>query len=192
MITGALLVALALLVAAGAVALALAHLRRVRAAIDEDSRLDRAALLRVPAEARFSAVAERARPGSWLGELVDALRAARDDDERVAAANEALGDLARILEAGAAWPGAALRVCVSATLLLAVGAFLLGVPLASLPVCAVGGAGALASAELGRRARRHAERQRTRADDLVAALLPDLAGRHAGPARPSRRRRAWG
>jgi hypothetical protein len=192
MITGALLVAVAVLVAVAAAGLARAQLRRVRAAIDDDARLERAALLRVPAEARLSAVAERARAGSWVCELVDALRGARDDDERVAAANEALGDLARALEAGAGWPGAALRVCVSATLLLAVAAFLFGVPLAALPVCGVGGAGALASAELGRRARRVAERQRGRADDLVAVLLPELAGRHAAPARSGRRRRGGG
>ena len=188
MITGALLVAMALLVAAGSVALALSHHRRVAAPFAGEE-LDRAALLRVPMERRLDVAAQRALPGGWTRALVDAVREAPDDAARIAATNEALGDLALQLEAGAGWAPAALRVGISATLLLAVAAFLVGVPYAALPVCAVGGAGALGAADAGRRARALAARQRERADEIVALLLPDLV-RQAGASQGRRRRRA--
>ncbi|MEJ7728804.1 MAG: hypothetical protein WKG00_06280 [Polyangiaceae bacterium] len=190
MIAGALLAALAVLVALGSAAMARAHLARVGAAFDGHPSLDRSALLRVPLADRAATAASRARPGGWVASLAAELEAARDDDERVVMTNDALGELARALEVGAGWSAAAVRVCLSATLLLAVAAFLLGEPMAALPVCAIGGIGALACAEIGRRARGLATRQRERADALVEVLLPDLAGRgRAAPARPSRRRR---
>lgn len=188
MVTGALL-AIALLVAAGSVALALAHHRRVAAPFAGEE-LDRAALLRVPLERRLDVVAGRALPGGWMRVLVDALRDAGDDDAaRVAATNLALGELALQLDGSAAWPGAGLRVGISVTLLLAVAAFLLGVPFVAVPVCGIGGMGALGAVELGRRARAVASRQRERADELVALLVPDLV-RQAGATGGRRRRRS--
>jgi hypothetical protein len=173
------LIAIALLLSTGCVALAGAHLRRVLRSASPDIRALAISLKRLPLPSRAEELARRARPESWERSLAQSLLEAPDEKSRVAAANDALADMDNTLSAGASWPGAAVRVCARASLLLAIIAFLTqrstsGI-LPILAILAIGGAGTLACISIGRRSVREARERREAIDALIATLLGSAA-----------------
>jgi hypothetical protein len=169
------LMSLGLLLAAAAVALAWSHARRVaRATSGEAARLA-SALKRVPEADRVAELHRRSRPGTWEHQLAADVLEATSDAARVALVNEALYDVERDLEVGAAWPAASVRIALSGGLLLALVAyFVTGEIKWSVALLGAAGAGAVASFEAGRTARRAAEAQRKAVDALIAVTLRDL------------------
>jgi len=175
----AVLIAIALVASAACVALAGAHLRRVLRSTSPEVRSLAIALKRLPLPSRAEELARRARPESWEHQFAQAVLEASGDQARIAAANDALADMDNTLSAGASWPGAAVRVCARASLLLAIIAFLTqrstsGI-LPILAILAIGGAGTLACISIGRRSVREARERREAIDALIATLLGSAA-----------------
>jgi hypothetical protein len=140
-----------------------------------------------PADRRRKAVLAELAPGSWAAELRGELEAAQADDERVAAANAALGAFERRLAPFALWPRTAAWLAVASGLmavLLAVWAGGLGAALPPLPLVAVSLLLCLAAC---RRERTERAAQRGHADEVVRLLVGPLYD--AEVALPRRRRR---
>jgi Flp pilus assembly protein TadB len=190
-VTGEVLVAVSVLVTGSAASLAVTHARRVGRATSGRAGKLVGALKKVPATDRADALLRGAEAGTWehrfAGDLVDARR----DELRVQAANEALASLEHALEAGAKWPGAALRIVLFGGWLLVIVAFLLtqNVQIVlAIVVISLLSAGVIFQA--ARRSRELARTQRRDIDALVEVVLGSLARETSE--RPSSRRRRWG
>jgi hypothetical protein len=201
-VVAALLIALAATIAAASSALAFAQVRRIAAACALEPHQTAIALLRVPPGERAAELVRRAPEGSWervigaaLGPSSTGEGSPGDDASRIATVNDVLADVARELEAGAAWPKTAFHLAVLATVLDAVLAFLVGAKPAIPGILCVGALGAVLALEAGRRARRSVAGRRAGIDELVAVLVPPdptsgavRASLGAGATTPSRTR----
>ena len=197
--TGAIFLAPALALGAACVALAWAHVRRVLGAARADLEARALALKRVPAGERVQALIDRSEPGSWEHELAVEVRAAPDEDAKVAAVNLALSEFAHALEQSDRWPATALRIALLGGGVLAFLAFVTepGRLLWPLVVGAIAVFAAVICAQARRTGARHAERQRRAVVALVAATLALPPDAHPpSPARggssPLRRRHRAG
>ncbi len=170
---GALFVVAATLLAGACIALAGGQVARVSRARPSEIDALRSALRRLPFDARAAALAERAQDSGWLRELGEGLRDATSPSTRVAAANDVLGDVARTLDAGAAWPSAAVRLAAFGGLLLVALGLLAdaGAVVVTL-VAGLAGVAAVLAAVAGQRARRASAALREAIDDLVALCAP--------------------
>jgi hypothetical protein len=168
-VTATLIVA-AVLLAAVSSGLSLSYLRRVMSLGALGARDLARSLGRLPIEQRLGEL-ERRAPEGWARELARDLVAAPGEAERVAITNDALADVAHRLDEGAGWPAAGLRISAFGALLVAAIALLVQRMELILPVLAIGGAGALASLEIGRRGRSLAARQREGLDALIETVV---------------------
>ncbi|HVY46997.1 MAG TPA: hypothetical protein VHB21_14015 [Minicystis sp.] len=194
MSAGPFLVAASAALGAGSAALSWAHAIGVIRSTSSDLAGLAAGLKRVPMPERPAALRDRAAEGSWERGFAEELVEAQDERWRVAAANDALSELAHTLEARAAWPNAALRIAAFGALLLGVLGFLLDHDLGwALPILAPGGVAAVLCLEAGRRARAAARARRRDVDALVDVVLGPMAREEAekSEARRRRRRDAW-
>ncbi|MCC6556863.1 MAG: hypothetical protein IT372_28240 [Polyangiaceae bacterium] len=174
--SAALFIALSLVASGACAAASWGHCARIAALTGGDARVLARSLRALPGEARLAELLRRSRPGRWEHRLARAVLDAEGEPARVAAANDLLAEAAHRLEAGAAWPPAAVRLSAFAALLLATLSFLAGAgTVALVAVLAVGAAGAAASAAGGRSGRIAADRQREAIDALVAAAVGPLA-----------------
>jgi hypothetical protein len=184
--------ALTLALSAGSLALAHAHLRRIRRASSLNLRPLEISLKRLPAHDRPRELARRALPNTWEHRLAEDLLQAPTDAARIAAANDALADMELTLAATASWPRAAVRICAFGTMLLAVIAFLLqrsAEPL--LVLLAIGAAAAFACAGIDRKAKGAAREKRESIDALITTLMgtETRSAPDAPSSTPPRRRR---
>lgn len=184
---GVVLVVAAVLLAGACVALAAAHLRDVRRAQPMGLDEARAALRRAPREARAAKLAEIAPPASWLAELGRALSDGGSREARAAAVNDVLGDVARSLDATAAWPSVAVRLSAFGGLLVVVVAVLSRAGVVVVGVDAtVAVAAALVAVRLGSVARAETAALRAAVDDLVGLCVSP--GERAEPTERASRR----
>ena len=133
-----------------------------------------------------------ARPRDLERHLATDSPATSDDAGRIATVNDALSDIAHRLDARSGWPPAALRISLLSGLFLVVLAFVFGRIDLVLPLVAVGGLSTAVSAEIGRRARRVAKRQREAVDALIDVAVQHLTvgariGSETEPRRPRSR-----
>lgn len=178
----AFVIALALALSTACVALAAAHLRRVRRSTSPDLRALAASLKRVAPPSRAEELARRTPPESWEHRLAQSLFEAQTPNARVAAANDALAEIALTLSAGASWPGTAHRICVRGTLLIGLIVFLAQRSAENIvPLLAIGGVGGFACLAIGRLARREAKERREAIDALVAALVAPVVAPAPAP-----------
>jgi hypothetical protein len=183
-------IAASAVVALAAAALAWAQAMRVVGASTVDVAKLAAQLKRAPLPDRPARLAEIAPDGSWERALAVELVEAPNDAARAVTANDALGDLARDLEAGAGWPSAALRIGGLGCVLVAVVTFLVyRDALAALPTLIPGFVGAAACVEAGRRAKAAAKARRRAVDELIDALMGPAAREQALESNARRRRR---
>ena len=192
--TGALLFALALIVAVASVTLASKHGRRALGLKRADLPALATTLERLPDTDRVAALLKNTEPGTWEHELAAEVLAAPDAEARVLSVNLALADVEHTLLGGAAWPPAALRIALLGTLFLAACAFLgdRGRPGWAMGIVGVGAVSALGCVEAGRAGTRRVERQRREIDALVGAAFALPRGRTVPPPPPRRPRRRSG
>lgn len=141
------------------------------ALIAELPRVDRAARLE-----RLTSRLEKEAPGpepTFERRLAEALGEAHTDAARAEAANEALGDLAAILESRAKWSSAALRIVLLGGLLCGALCLIRQEIVGAGIVAGIIVVGAGATAWLGQRATALDKAHRKTADRLVELLLPD-------------------
>jgi type IV secretory pathway TrbD component len=105
--------------------------------------------------------------------LAEGLKDARTDGARAEAANEALGDLAAVLESRAKWSSAALRIVLLGGLLCAALCLIRQEFVSAGIVAGIIAVGAGATAWLGRKASLLDKSHRKTADRLVELLVPD-------------------
>lgn len=186
---GAALVALAAAVAGLAVALSVAHLRRVARALPDDLAGLASTLRRVAPEKRVTELGRLAPEEGWAGSLAGALSRPAGAEARLAALNELLAETERELGERAAWPRAAVRIALFGGIAVAALAVSLhaGVPLL-LTVLLVVALGGSAAAIFGRRAGRIAQKRREDVDALVAVVTGGCAPSRS-PVSPGRRGR---
>ena len=190
---GSYLVGLSAVIAVAATALAWVHAIAVMRAGGGDAAATTAALKRVPLEERPAALLERAAEGSWQKTFAREVIEAPNEAWRVAAANDAISDLAHALEARASWPKAAARVAAAAAFLCAVVAFIGERDLGSAVPSLVPGAVALAACfEASRRANDAARTCRKEMDALVEVVMGPVAREQAEKSDLRRRRRRDG
>lgn len=195
--TGAVFLALAVIVGAGCAALAWSQVRRAAAPTQGNPAALAAALRRLPAETRLRELSSRAERGSWEHQLAVEALDAPDGPARVGVVNLALAEVEHRLGEGAGWPRTGLRLALLAAALLAFIARLVDRDQTtwSLAIAAVGGLAALSCLEARRSAERHAAAQRRAVDDLVVAVFTDGLEAGATPSRRGfggRRRGFWG
>jgi len=170
---GAVLLAVAVLLALGATSLAWRQVRRASATIGGDQL--RLGLKRLPLVERLGELGRRAEPGSWEHQLAVEALAAPDQAAQVAIVNLALADAEHTLSEGAAWPSAGVRIALLGAGLLAAAAYITDADQVRwwLSILAVGCIAALACFEASRSARRHADQRRRGIDELVAITFGD-------------------
>jgi len=182
--------ALAVVVGAGSAALSWFYARRVIGATSGNALALATTLKRVPEHERLAELARRAPPKSWEQQMATEALEAREDDARIAVVNDALSELDHALRLGATWPGAAMRIAVSGTLLLGIVAYISERELGwMLAIFAAGAISAVASLEAQRSARRHVAAQRAAVDALVDAVFGRLSAPAAPPPGARRRRK---
>lgn len=171
-------------VALGAVAMARAELRSVRAAISPTLEENLNRLKRLPLEERREAFSALAMPAPFEVELAEALRAS-SPSMQLGAMNEALVDLDAALSARAHWGTSAVRLlalmgalgCVTSVIRLEIAAAAF--------VLVVTGFGVLATSRMSSASRQLEKSHRKLADGLVDLLSPGL------PERRRRKRDDW-
>jgi len=127
---------------------------------------------------------------TWLHELAAALGDARDDRQRVAAANELLASAEHVLAATERWPPTAAWLCVATTGMGAIAAARAGGMKLLLPVLLLGLLGTAVCLWAQRARRRSVERQRELLDGVVQAMVGPLYDVELVlPVRRSKRRR---
>lgn len=168
---GAVLLGIAVLVAAGATALAWRQVRRASAGPAADELA--LALKRLPLADRLGELARRAEPSSWEHGLAVEAIAAPDRGAQVAAVNLALADLEHTLTEGAAWPRTSGRIALLGTGLLAATAYIADGAQVRwwLSILAIGGVAAFACFEADRSSQRNAAQRRRAVDALVATTF---------------------
>ncbi len=182
-------------VALGASVLAWTHAIACRARVDTGGKLATIAaqLKRVPLEERPAALLERTESGSWENGFARDLVEAPDVAWRVAAANDAVSDLAHALELRAGWPRSAARLAGAASFLLAVVAYIVDHGLDHALAILIPGAVAIAAcAEAGRRATAATRASRKDVDALVEVVMGPIAREQAEKSELRRRRRREG
>lgn len=165
-------VALAVALVIATSALASIQLRGVRRALGQRARDLLREIERTAKEARLGKLAARAEPDTFEAKLAAALDGVEDEAARITVTNEALGDLAFLLESRARWSPAAVRIVLFGALLLVALALIEWSILEACLVMGVGGAGVAIAALLGSRAREIERDQRKIADGFVEALVP--------------------
>jgi hypothetical protein len=176
------LLAAAILLNLACAALAWAQVRRVERATSGQTGALAASLKRAPIDDRAGELARRASPDSWERRLASQWPAAGDPSSRVALVNEALADVEHALDAGRAWPAAAVRIASFGTVLLAAAALLSSAPRWALAIVATGGVGAIFAGLAGKRAESAARAKRAAVDELIEALVGRavVGGRRGG------------
>ncbi len=171
--TGAVFLALAVIVGVGSAALAWSQVRRAAAPTRGNPAALAAALRRLPAETRLRELWRRSERGSWEHALAIEALDTPDEPARVAMVNLALAEVEHALSEGEGWPRTSLRIALLGAALLAFVARLVDRDQTtwSLAILAVGGLAALSCLEARRSAERHAAKQRRAVDDLVAAVF---------------------
>lgn len=168
---GVLLVIIAALLAGGCVALASAHLVAIARSTPTDLEVLCRSIQRLPAGDRAAVLAERA--SGWVCELGMRLRDARTPSMRVAATNEALSELALVLDARAEWPSAAIRMAALSGLLVVSVGLLADVGAVVVTLCgALFGVAAVFASFAARRARIESRAVRRAIDELVGLCVP--------------------
>jgi hypothetical protein len=192
-VVGPYLVGASVVVALGASVLAWSHAIAVTRAAGGKLATIAAGLKRVPLEARPAALLERTEPGSWEHDLARELVEAPDVAWRVAAANDAVSDLAHALELRAGWPRSAARLAGAASFLLAVVAYIVDQGLDHTLGIIVPGAVAIAACvEAGRRATQATRASRKDVDALIEVVMGPVAREQAEKSELRRRRRREG
>jgi hypothetical protein len=174
-VTGAVFLALAVIVGVGSAVLAWSQVCRATTPTKGDPAALAVALRRVPAGTRLRELQRRAERGSWEHELAVEALDTPDEPARVAVVNLALAEVEHRLSEGADWPRTSLRIALLGAALLAFIARIVDRDQSrwSLAILAVGGLAALSCLEARRSAERHAAKQRRAVDDLVAAVFSD-------------------
>lgn len=176
---------------AGCAALAWAHARAVAKVTSTDVGALVIALKRLPEAERLPALSRRARPGSFEHRVASEALSAPDDRARIAAVNDLLAEVENVLESGAAWPSAGIRIALFGAMLLGVIAYVWAYEIRwALTIVGIGGAAALACVEANRAAKRGVASQRRAIDALVLAAVGNLA--EGAPDAPERRPRRRG
>lgn len=160
----------------GSVALASLHLRGVAAALGPSVAGLLTELPRVERDKRLDRVAARiesAAPETFERRLVEGLQSANNDRARAEAANEALGDLAAVLESRAKWSSAALRIVLLGGLLSAAVCLIRQEFVHAGIVAGLIAVGSGLTAWLGSKAGGLDKAHRKSADRLVELLVPD-------------------
>lgn len=166
---------LAALVVLGSALLSALHLRAIGRAVGPAARALVAELPRVERGARLDRLRGRVDGAAapFERQLAEGLGDAKTDEARAEAANEALGDLAAVLESRAKWSSAALRIVLLGGLLCAALCLIRQAFMSAGIVAGVIAVGAGATAWLGSKARGLDQSHRKTADRLVELLLPD-------------------
>jgi hypothetical protein len=194
-VVGAVLLALAVLLGAGATSLAWSQARRTSVGIAGDYAALTVALKRLPIAERLGELARRAEPGSWEHALAVEALAAADGAAQVAVVNLALAEVEHTLTEGAAWPRTGVRIALLGPGSLATVAYLDEADQTRwwASMVAIGCVAAVACFEAGRISQRNAEHRRRAIDELVAATFGDGGGastpRRDVSQRPSRQPR---
>jgi hypothetical protein len=168
-------------VALGSVLLSVERLRRVLGALSFDPNLLAKGLGHRASPERLRRLAElvRAEGVSWEAEFFEDLVSAAGEKERIAVANEHLGDLAGRLGWGARIPIVTTRISILGPLCIAFFSLAITAAVAwkgFLPLLLWGGAGFLGSTWVGRAAERAAKDRREGMDKLVAQVLTAAKG----------------
>jgi hypothetical protein len=152
-----------------------------------------AQLKRVPLAERPKALLERAPEGSWQKTFASEIVEAPTEAWKVAAANDAISDLAHALDLRAGWPRAAARVAAAAAFLGAIVAYIVDRELDhTLAICVPGAIAIVLCVEAGRRAKDAAKACRKDMDALVEVVMGDVAREQAEKSELRRRRRREG
>jgi hypothetical protein len=192
-VVGPYLVGASVVFALGASVLAWSHAIAVGKAAGGKLATIAAGLKRVPLEERPAALLERTEPGSWENELARELVEAPDVAWRVAAANDAVSDLAHALALRAGWPRSAARLAGAASFLLAVVAYIVDHGLDHTLGIIIPGAVAIAACvEAGRRATQATQASRKDVDALIEVVMGPIAREQAEKSELRRRRRREG
>ena len=165
-------IALAVLLVIATSALASMHLRGVRGALGSAAPALLREIERAPKETRLEKLASRGEADTFEAKLAASLEGIEDDAGKVTATNEALGDLALLLEARARWSPAAIRIVLFGGFLLAVLALIKWAIVEACIVMGIGALGVAIAAWIGSRARDVEREQRKLADAFVEALVP--------------------
>lgn len=164
------------MIVVGSVALASLHWRGVAAALGPSIAGLLTELPRVDRDKRLDRVASRsegAPPETFERRLVEGLQSANNDRARAEAANEALGDLAAVLEGRAKWSSAALRIVLLGGLLCAALCLIRQEFMHAGIVAGLIAVGSAVTASLGSKANNLDKAHRKTADRLVELLVPD-------------------
>ena len=168
--------------------LAWSHARRAARIGAEGLQTRSRELARRPLDDRLAWLQEHSAPDRWEHELCRQLAAEPDPQQRLAAVNEVVAALEHVLDASQGWPRWAAWICVAGSVLIAIGGYLvMGLQTVLLWIAPVilGSIGAcVAAARHGKRLARSARRD---ADELVAALVGELAAEDL----PQRRQMRW-
>jgi hypothetical protein len=174
----------AIAISLGAIALSLVRLRRVASALQFEPREFGKDLARGASSERLLRARDFAatRGPSWEAEFFDDLARAQSERERVALANEHLGDLDARLRWGARIPETAARVSVAASFCAAFFRLAAGRLdwISVLPFFVSAGIGFVGASWVGRAADRAAQRIRHEMDALVAHTLTASRGSSGG------------
>ena len=153
------------------------HLRDVRRTIGRNARDLVRQIERSPQEARLEKLTARAEAGTFEAKLAASLTEVTDPLARVAAANEALGELAFVLDSRARWSPTAGRLALWGTFLLTLLAVFERALFQAYGVMACGVIAVFAAHVMKKRTQKIEREGREVADALVRTMLPGAAQR---------------